>query len=112
MTQICWIEHVRQTAHGVDIYFIPAKTRVARNGVWEDMSLASITVDGKEVAYRHVFAAVGEELSLANTPEDGCSIKVVTQDGTIGVIADAFFNPPGFPRTTRTQFIPAVPKQP
>jgi len=109
VTQICWIEHVRQTAYGVDIYFTRGKTRVARNGTWEDMPLASITVEGRDMAYPHVIAAVGDELSLANTPEDGCSIKVVTQDGTIGVVANAFFNPPGLPRNLSTAFIPAVP---
>ena len=112
VTHICWIEHVKQTAQGVDIYFMKTMTRVLRNRTWEDMPLASITIDGKEVAYPHVSTVLGDELFLANSPEDGCSIKVAMQDGSIGVIARAYFNPPGLPRATSTQVIPAAPMKP
>ena len=112
MTHICWIEHVQQSPYGVEIYFMQEKTRVLRNRAWEDMPLASITIDGKETAYRRASALVGEELFLSNTPEDGCSIKVAIRGGTIGVIADAYTNLPGLPRATSTKFIPAAPRKP
>jgi hypothetical protein len=104
---ICWITDVVATDLGVRIYF-PRRERipavVTSTGIFR---VADAPVDPKRPEEAGLEASLGDRLSASNSPEDGCSLLVVKQNGQVGLQASAFFNPPGLAPTSREEFIPA-----
>jgi hypothetical protein len=104
---ICWVRDVVAIEGGVRIYFsrkggpgfVDTPTGLFRPG--------DAPVDPARPDEAGVDAKLGDRLGPQNSPEDGCSLEVVTRDGKIGVEAKAYFHPIGLPSEERVEFIVA-----
>ena len=110
----CSVGSVHLAPTGLDVRFVAARTiRIAdqkgRSRIVVTPPWTPPGEPGTDASYtvRAVTAAPGEILSSHNSPEDSCSMTVMTQDGRIGIDAEASFNVPGASGGSKKVFIPA-----
>jgi hypothetical protein len=87
---ICWIDTVEKTPTGVAVHFTDRRMISLDSASGGSQA---VDVDPKAAAgantSKSLEAKLGDRFSSHNTPEDGCSMEVVSQDGKIGVMAHA-----------------------
>ncbi|MBN9090115.1 MAG: hypothetical protein J0J01_24660 [Reyranella sp.] len=99
--EACWVERVKRTATGIDVYFQDGRTvRVIRDnrqtGIFQTYSARTTTVyqvDGVKLV-EAVPARLGDRLISSNSPHDSCTLTVAIRDGRIGLEASAFTQSP------------------
>lgn len=104
---ICWVSDVVATEKGVRIYFhrkggplfVSLSNRIFRP--------ADAPVDPARPDEGAIDVGLGDRLFPTNSPEDGCTLVVVERNGRIGLEAKAYFNPPGLPQHSESDFIPS-----
>lgn len=104
---ICWVRDVVAIEGGVRIYFSRKGGPLFVTNGDQMFRPGDAPVDPARPEEAGMEAKPGDRLSAQNSPEDGCSLEVVTRDGKIGVEAKAYFHPIGLPSEERVEFIVA-----
>jgi hypothetical protein len=111
---ICWIERVKRTAAGVDVYFFDTRNVTVNTPTGKQQVYLAYPVNadrvrlyGNETPVEAVPARLGDRLFSANTPHDSCGMTVVLKEGKIGLEASASMQMGGLPPSSVKKFIPA-----
>lgn len=108
---MCGVENIEAVDSGLRIKFSSYVTRVqiARKIGWygfydrlPDQTFALMQIDGPTTPVPEgLTLQLGDTASVANSPEDACTINVIEQESRLGLKLSAYFAPmmpPGFER--------------